>query len=79
MCIRDSIYHRGYGGPEVDQSNPTVQRAELSADGLSARITLSEIKRGHVHEFDLGVLRDRSQGELLHQHAYYTVNEIPKK
>jgi len=32
-----------------------------------------------VHEFDLGALRDRRQGELLHRHAYYTVNEIPKK
>ena len=73
------IYHGGYGGPEVDQTTPTVQRAELAADGLSARITLSELKRGHVHEFDLGALRDRRQGELLHRHAYYTVNEVPKK
>ena len=67
-------YHRGYGGPEVDQTTPTVQRAELAADGLSARITLSELKRGHVYEFDLESLRDRSAGSL-HRHAYYTVNE----
>ena len=72
-------YHRGYGGPEVDQTTPAVQRAELSADGLSARITLSELKRGHVYEFDLESLRDRSAGALLHRHAYYTVNEIPEK
>ena len=73
------IYHGGYGGPEVDQTTPEVKSAKLAADGLSAQIVLSELKRGHVHEFDLGSLRDRDQKELLHRHAYYTVNEVPKK
>jgi len=71
------IYHGGYGGPEVDQTTPEVKNAKLAADGLSAQIVLSELKRGHVHEFDLGLLRDRDQEELLHRHAYYTVNEVP--
>ena len=73
------IYHGGYGGPEVDQTTPQVKSAKLAADGLSAQIILSDLKRGHVHEFDLGLLRDRDQEELLHRHAYYTVNEVPKK
>ena len=73
------IYHGGYGGPEVDQTTPQVKSAKLAADGLSAQIILSELKRGHVHEFDLGLLRDRDKEELLHRHAYYTVNEVPKK
>ena len=73
------IYHGGYGGPEVDQTTPQVKSAKLAVDGLSAQIVLSELKRGHVHEFDLGLLRDRDQEELLHRHAYYTVNEVPKK
>ncbi len=73
------IYHGGYGGPEVDQTTPQVKSAKLAADGLSAQIILSELKRGHVHEFDLSLLRNRDQEELLHRHAYYTVNEVPKK
>ena len=60
-------------------ANSQVKSAKLAADGLSAQIVLSELKRGHVHEFDLGSLRDRDQKELLHRHAYYTVNEVPKK
>ncbi len=72
------IYHRGYGGSEVDQTALEVKRAELAVTGLSARLVLSELKRGHVHEFDLTPLRDRFQGELLHRHAYYTVNEVPE-
>jgi len=75
------IYHGGYGGPEVDRTTPEIKSAKLASDGLSAQIVLSELKRGHVHEFDLGALRGRGQAQesLLHRHAYYTVNEIPKK
>jgi hypothetical protein len=73
------IYHGGYGGPEVDRTTPTVESAKLSADGMSATINLSDLKRGHVHEFDLSKLRGKNHEELLHRHAYYTVNEVPKE
>ena len=72
------IYHAGYGGPEVDQTTPEVKSVKLSADGLMATIELSELKLGHVHEFDLGVLRSRDKDDLLHRNAYYTVNAVPK-
>ena len=73
------IYHGGYGGPEVDQTAPSVTEAKLSGDGLHVTIRLDQLTKGHVHEFDLGALRSRDQEELLHQHAYYTVNEIPNE
>ena len=72
-------YHAGYGGPEADLNNPVVESVELAAGGHSAIIVLSEVKIGYVHEFDLGALRDRDKGELLHRNAYYTVNEVPKR
>lgn len=71
------IYHGAYGGPEVDRTEPTVRSVKLAADGLSATVVLDELKRGHVHEFDLGALRGLEDEELLHRHAYYTVNEVP--
>ncbi|NNM29797.1 MAG: hypothetical protein HKO57_09750 [Akkermansiaceae bacterium] len=70
-------YHGAYGGPEVDQTTPAVTSVDLAADGMSATLVLDTITRGHVHEFDLGALRSRDGGELLHRHAYYTVNEVP--
>ena len=73
------IYHAGYGGPEVDQTTPVVKAAKLSSDGLRATIELDRLTLGHVHEFDLGALRSRVREELLHRHAYYTVNEVPKR
>lgn len=71
-------YHSGYGGPEVDLNDSVVESVELAAGGRSATIVLSKLKIGYVHEFDLGALRDRDKGELLHHNAYYTVNEVPK-
>jgi glucose/arabinose dehydrogenase/type 1 glutamine amidotransferase len=73
------IYHSGYGGPEVDQTKPEVLSVALSADGRTANLTLDSLVRGHVHELNLGALRARDGEELLHRHAYYTVNEIPKE
>ena len=72
------IYHRAYGGPEVDQTQPAVVSVQLAPDGMSATIVLDTLKKGHVHEFDLGALRAADGAELLHRHAYYTVNEIPQ-
>ena len=72
-------YHQGYGGPEIDQTAPQVKSVALAKDGLSATIVLDTLTKGHVHEFDLGVLRSRDDEELLHRHAYYTVNEVPQE
>ena len=71
-------YHGGYGGPEIDQTVPKVTGVQLSEDGLTATITLDTITKGHVHEFHFDALRDLDGGELLHNFAFYTVNEIPK-
>lgn len=70
-------YHAGYGGPEIERTTAPVKAVSLAGDGLSATLVLGEMTRGHVYEFDLGALRSRDQGELLHRNAYYTLNEIP--
>ena len=72
-------YHGGYGGPEVEQQKPGVKAVALAEDGLSARITLAKLDQGFVYEFDLAGLRSRDKEELLHRHAFYTVNEIPTR
>lgn len=70
-------YHGAYGGPEIDPTAPAVKSVALSEDGMVATIALDTLTQGHVHAFDLGTLRSRDREELLHRHAYYTVNEIP--
>ncbi|HAV64660.1 MAG TPA: hypothetical protein DCY13_20125 [Verrucomicrobiales bacterium] len=71
------IYRQGYGSPEVDHTTPLVERADVSADGLRVTVRVKGLVRGHVHEFDLAGLRSENDEPLLHDRAYYTLNEIP--
>lgn len=71
------VYQKGYGSPEVDRSIPTVTEARLASDGMSVEIDVAGCVKGHVHEFDLAGLRNSQGEDLLHRHAFYTLNEIP--
>ncbi len=72
------IYHAGYGSPEVDQTAAQVTRAVPAEDGLSVRVYLEKIVEDHIHDFNLAGIRSQDGGRLVHNKAYYTVNEIPK-
>jgi hypothetical protein len=72
-------YHAGYGGPEIERFEASVEAVALAEDGLSATIALDSLKQGFVYEFDLSGLRSRDEEELLHRNAFYTVNEIPAR
>lgn len=72
-------YHAGYGGPEIEQHSCAVESVSLSDDGLTALVQTAELRKGFVYEFDLAPLRSVDKEELLHQNAYYTVNEIPSE
>jgi hypothetical protein len=69
-------FSAGYGSPEVDHTTPRIARAVPSGDGLSVRVFVEGIQEGHIHDFDLGKLRDQAGQPLLHHRAYYTVNEL---
>lgn len=71
------IYHKTYGSPEVDTSTPTIEKAAVSADGKSVRLTIKGLQQGHVHEFHLDGLQSATGQPLLHKEAYYTLNNFP--
>ncbi len=72
------IYQQGYGSPEVDHTRPKVAAAEVAPDGLSVRLRIEGLVQGHVHEFHVPALKSNDGELLLHNRAYYTLNEIPK-
>lgn len=72
------IYQSGYGSPEVDQTIARVTKAVPSSDGLSVRVYLDQIVEDHIHDFDLSGMTSRDGEHLVHNKAYYTVNEIPR-
>lgn len=71
------IYQQGYGSPEVDQTTPTVTKAEVASDGRQVRLWVDGMVKGHVHAFHLPALRSSEGDALVHPQAYYTLNEIP--
>lgn len=72
-------YAAGYGSPEVDHTTPQVSNVVPARDGLSVRIFLEGIVEGHIHDFTLVGMKAEDGTLLLHDKAYYTVNEIPKE
>ncbi|MFM9146727.1 MAG: hypothetical protein ACKORI_01165, partial [Verrucomicrobiota bacterium] len=73
------IYQSSYGSPEVDQTEPTVKSAVVSADGLRVRLVVDGLVRGHVHHLGVTDVKSKSGETLWHPEAWYTLNEIPAK
>ncbi|MBI1369272.1 MAG: hypothetical protein GC162_11550 [Planctomycetes bacterium] len=73
------IYQSGYGSPEVDEVKPTITKAIVSDDGMSVRLTIDLLTKGHVHELHMDGVRSADGAALLHPVSYYTLNEIPAK
>jgi hypothetical protein len=71
-------FYGAYGGPEIEQADQRVLTATLSPDGLSVRLVIDKLVKGHIHELHFPGVRDRDAKSLLHDVAYYTMNEIPK-
>ena len=72
------IYQASYGSPEVDQVECKVEKVIVNADGMSARLVVGPLQRGHVHTITMAGLRSAEGLPLLHDEAYYTLNYIPK-
>jgi hypothetical protein len=71
------VYQSSYGSDEVDKTTPTIRSVTVAPDGLSARLAIDGLVPGHVHELHLAGVRSASGEPLLHDAAYYTLNEIP--
>ena len=72
-------YREEYGGPEVDDFIPKITSAVVAPDHKSVRLTFDKLTQGNIHEVHFDGVRDADGQPLLHNIAYYTLNEIPKK
>ena len=72
------LYQSAYGSPEVDGTEPTITKLEVSPDGKKVRLTIDKLQEGHVHELHLDGVRSADGKPLLHPAAYYTLNYLPE-
>jgi cytochrome c551/c552 len=78
-AIRSYIYkyQHQYGSPIIELKDLKIKGVEVSADHKKVRISIDGIRQYFIHEFTLkGVLNEKGE-PLLHETAYYTLNEIP--
>jgi hypothetical protein len=74
------IYQKGYGSPEVDGTVPVITKAIPRKNGKHVHLQVDGMVKGHVHELKMpGIRRKDTEQPLLHEVAYYTLNEIPQK
>ncbi|MEX2671432.1 MAG: hypothetical protein WD294_04905 [Phycisphaeraceae bacterium] len=66
-----------YGGPDEDKQTIAIEGITVAEDGRSVRLTVSELKRGYVHELRLPGVRSAEGLPLLHDTAFYTLVNIP--
>jgi uncharacterized cupredoxin-like copper-binding protein/glucose/arabinose dehydrogenase len=71
-------YHSTYGSDPINQETLPVRAVTVSEDGRKARISVGGLRKGYIHELKLPALRSESGEPLLHDTAYYTLNEIPQ-
>ncbi len=71
-------YHHYYGSPVTDKQDRSVQKIELAKDGKTVMIYLDQIRKGYIYEIKSKDILSNLNEQLLHDVAYYTVNEIPK-
>jgi cytochrome c551/c552 len=56
----------------------TVKGVKVSSDGLKVRVVVGDLRQYYIHELKLeGVVDAEKKGSLVHQTAYYTLNNIP--
>ena len=71
-------YHRTYGSPVLDQQPCNIQRVEVSPDRMKVRLFMSGLREGYIHQLKAEGVNNRSGRALLHNTAYYTLNNRPE-
>lgn len=70
-------YHSEYGSPVINNINCAIRGIRVSDDGLKARIVVDSLIEGNIHEISLENIRAANGKALLHNVAYYTLNNFP--
>jgi cytochrome c551/c552 len=70
-------YQHQYGSPIIELKPLKISGFEVSADKRKVRLVIDGLRQYFIHEFKLEGIRNESGDPLLHETAYYTLNQIP--
>ena len=72
------VYLSNYGCPETDRRAEKVTATAVSADGKTVSLTVPGLRPGRVYAVRLDGVKTPAGEKLLHDEAYYTLNELVK-
>jgi hypothetical protein len=72
------LYHSTYGSDEILSRKLAIEKVTVSDDGLRVRLHVNGLRELFVHELSASRIRSRDGEPLLHSHAWYTLNRIPR-
>ena len=72
------VYFGNYGCPETDRRAEKVTATKLSADGKTLSLAVPALRPGRVYAIRLDGAKTPAAEKLLHDEAYYTLNELVK-
>lgn len=70
-------YQHQYGSPIINAENMGIKEMKISADRREIRMSVTGFRQYYIHEISLPGIRNEAGMPLLHETAYYTLNEIP--
>lgn len=70
-------YQHQYGSPIIELKNLKISAIEVSVDKRKVRVVIDGLRQYFIHEFKLEGIRNEAGEPLLHETAYYTLNQIP--
>ncbi len=70
-------YHHIYGSPVINKQICNLKGIIVSEDGRKVRLVIDGAREGYIHEIKLDNITDQNNNSLLHNFAYYTLNNIP--
>lgn len=69
-------YQHQYGSPIIDLKDLKIKSIKISDDKLTIRLILDGVRRYYIHELKLPGITSQSGENLLHETAYFTINEL---
>ena len=72
------MYHHHYGSPIINNRKRKIIGIVPSDDGRKVKLVLDSLIEGHIHEIKVKELASTEKKPLLHDFAYYTMNNIPE-
>ncbi len=70
-------YQHQYGSPIIELKDLKISGLVISSDKRKVRLVIEGLRQYFIHEFKLEGIRNEAGEPLLHETAYYTLNQIP--